>query len=167
MPRKENNISCSLSISHFPLTPNKHDKSVWLHANRRVRLTRTVEHTSVLSVAGVSSVPPLTGSSSLRSAGQTGGGGVGRLVRRRAYVRLLGEPMQAVTAGQSAQTPTCRWDDLGERLTEQQQQPHDSRFFLLSRLMLTRWSLLVFCFVFVLYSTKKQQEYLKIFFNCT
>lgn len=32
--------------------------------------------------------------------------GVGRLARRRAYVRLLGEPMQAVTAGQTERIDT-------------------------------------------------------------
>lgn len=48
-------------------------------------------------------VPPLAGSPVCR-----GKRGVGRSVGRIcAYVRLLGEPMQAVTAGRSAEIPTC------------------------------------------------------------
>ena len=52
---------------------------------------------------------------SLAGGGGGGGGGAGRLVGRiRAYVRPPGEPMQAATAGRSAETSTC--SPLHERM---------------------------------------------------
>lgn len=71
------------------------------------------EHASVLSVAGVCAADPRSErgrpaahSPALPSLCRGDERGVGRLVRRRAYVRLLGEPMQAVTAGQTERIDT-------------------------------------------------------------
>lgn len=66
----------------------------------------------------VAAVPPIAGSSMCRG-GEGAGGLVGQI---RAYVRLLGEPMQAVTAGRSGRSlrrAVRRNDDVGERLSEQ------------------------------------------------
>lgn len=62
-----------------------------------------------------SSLPGCPAARRLFSLAGGGGGGAGGLVGRiRAYVRPPGEPMQAATAGRSAETSTC--SPLHERM---------------------------------------------------